>query len=363
MNALRRLPIFLFFSLASGWAGACAICAPSDAQNTLVRQLAAAERVVLAQPAVTSSARVTATATVALRGALPQALLTFDKPHATQGMQPVRPDDLLLLVLNVGGAGWAALGYLPPSRESWLRDLAKPLTAASNAGAALDKTKRVARDLEDDYPLVAQAAYDDLSAQPYAVLRALAPTLDGRRVAQWVGDPSRSSRRPLYYLLLGLSGKTADADALAAQALRAEPGRSAAELSAVIAAVVALRGEAGLAWVEQHFLSTPGVSDADVQAALLALSVHGTDASAVSQNQVVAVYDRFVHSNPQRAGFVASDLATWGHWEFAEAFGSALRAGGTQVFVSRYAMVFYLLRNPQPEVKRLVETLRAEKLL
>ncbi len=356
MHALRRLPIYILFLLASGWASACAICAPDDAQNTLVRQLATADRIVLAQPAAASSARTVATVIVGLRGALPQGPVTVatwgDTSAGTSlALPPVWPDDLLLLVMNTGDGGWKALGYLPSSRESWLRGLMQP------------PVRMAVRDLEDSYPLVAQAAYDDISAQLYAVLRGLVPALESRRVAQWVSDPARSARRPLYYLLLGLSGKTADADAIATQALRAEPGRSAAALSAMLAAVVALRGEAGLAWVEQHFLSTPGMPDADVQAALLALSVHGADASAVSQSQVVAAYGRFVQSNPQRAGFVASDLAAWGHWEFAEAFGAALRAGSTQVFASRYAMVFYLLRNPQPDAKHLVETLRAEKLL
>jgi hypothetical protein len=344
MNALRRLSIFIFFLLASGWAVACAICAPADTQNTLVRQLVAADRIVLAQPLAASSAR----ALVSVRGALPQETLKWDTPPT---QQRVRSDDLVLLVLNAGDSGWKALGYLPASREPWLRGLTQP------------QGNSMVHDLEDDYPLVAQAAYDYVSAQPYAVLRALASTLDGRRVAQWVSDPSRSARRPLYYLLLGLSGKAADADAMAKEALRAEPGRNAAELSAMLAALVALRGETGLVWVEQHFLNTSGVSDVDVQAALLALSVQGTDSLVVSQSRVVAAYGRFISANPQRAGFVASDLASWGHWEFAEAFGTALRTGGAQVFASRYAMVFYLLRNPQPEAKRLVETLRAEKLL
>lgn len=351
MHALWRWPIFILFLLASGGAAACAICAPSDAQNTLVRQLAAADRVVLAQSGTASAARAMATAVVSLRGVLPQNPLSFDAAPPAPPLQRVRTDDLLLLVMNAGSPGWQALGYVPAARETWLRGLMQP------------SMRMAVHDLEDDYPLVAQAAYDDISAQPYAVLRSLAPRVDGRRVAQWVSDPARIARRPLYYLLLGLSGKTADVEAIATQALRAEPGRNAAVLSAMLAALVALRREAGLAWVEQHFLNTSGVSDADVQAALLALSVHGADGSAVSQNQVVAAYARFIRANPQRAGFVASDLAAWGHWEFAEAFGAALRTGGTQVFASRYAMVFYLLRNPHPEAKRLVETLRVEKLL
>jgi hypothetical protein len=131
----------------------------------------------------------------------------------------------------------------------------------------------------------------------------------------------------------------------------------------MLAAVVALRRDAGLAWVERYYLAARQTSDADVQAALLALSVQGTDGAVVSKEQVVAAYARYIARNPQRAGFVASDLANWGRWEFAEAFGAALRSGDAQVFSSRYAMVFYLLRNPRPQAKALVETLRAEKLM
>jgi hypothetical protein len=131
----------------------------------------------------------------------------------------------------------------------------------------------------------------------------------------------------------------------------------------MLAALVALREGAGLAWLEQQFLTSPSTPDAQVQAALLALSVHGADGVAISKDQIVAAYGRFIARNPQRAGFVASDLANWGRWEFAEAFGKALRSGEAQVFASRYAMVFYLLRNPRPQAKALVETLRAEKLM
>jgi len=127
--------------------------------------------------------------------------------------------------------------------------------------------------------------------------------------------------------------------------------------------LVALRGDRGLAWMEQRYLQNAELADDEVQAALLALSVQGSDGARVAQEQVVAAYRRFIAANPHRAGFVASDLASWGRWEFAESLADALRAKRQQVFASRYAIVFYLLRNPRPQAKALVETLRAEKLL
>jgi hypothetical protein len=269
----------------------------------------------------------------------------------------------VLLVMPSGSSAWQALGYLPQTRLPWLRRVSAlqalvPGVVGSEARAELSLD-----DLEDSYPLVAQFAYDEIAVQPYAVLRAFASRIDGHRVAKWVKDDVQSARRPLYYLLLGLTGTTVNAAALEQRLEQERPASSAPELSAMLAAVVALRREAGLAWVEQHYLASRQVGDADVQATLLALSVHGTDGAAVSQEQVVAAYARYIARNPHRAGFVASDLANWGRWEFAEAFGAALRSGDTQVFASRYAMVFYLLRNPRPQAKALVETLRAEKLM
>lgn len=358
MSMFRRTAFFLVSWLWSGWVFGCAICAPDDAQKTLVRQLAAADRIVLVQSARQAGP---VSAPVVVRGAAPPADWAINA-----GPSPIsawRADDLQLLVMNAGEARWTLLGYLPPTRTGWLQRLAgmAPLTVGSEPD--LLRARFFVRDLEDAYPLVAQAAYEEVAVQPYAVLRTLATEVDVRQLARWVQDTARTARWPLYYLLLGLAGRTADAANLERRIEERRPGGSAQEVSAMLAALVALRGETGLAWLEQNFLAVRTTPDAEVQAALLALSVHGADGVAVSKDQVVAAYSRFIVRNPQRAGFVASDLASWGRWEFAEAFASALRSGEPQVFASRYAMVFYLLRNPRPQAKALVETLRAEKLM
>ena len=70
-----------------------------------------------------------------------------------------------------------------------------------------------------------------------------------------------------------------------------------------------------------------------------------------------------LNATPHRCGFVASDLGNWERWDFAAAFAKALRAGKDQVFASRYSIVFYLIRNPRPEAKALLEALKVEKLL
>jgi len=360
MLSFQRTVVLLLAVLWAGGSSACTICAPADGQSTLVRQLAAADHIVMVQWMGRGQARVQAVVRASVAVGTP---IGADWAPGLPAPAPVHPDDSVLLVMPSGGSSWQALGYLPLARLPWLRRVAAFVPAAPTADGSPARAELSVEDLEDRYPLVAQFAYDEIAVQPYAVLRAFASRMDGKRVAQWVKDDARSARFPLYYLLLGLTGTAVDAAALEYRLEQGRPVSSASELSAMLAALVALRREAGLAWVEQHYLATGQTNDADVQAALLALSVHGTDGAAVSKEQVVAAYARYIARNPHRAGFVASDLANWGRWEFAEAFGAALRSGDAQVFSSRYAMVFYLLRNPRPQARALVETLRTEKLM
>ena len=360
MLSFQRTVVLLLAVLWAGGSSACTICAPADGQSTLVRQLAAADHIVMAQWTGRGQARVQAVVRASVTVGTP---VGADWAPGLPAPATVHPDDSVLLVMPSGGSSWQALGYLPLARLPWLRRVAALQPAVPTAEGSQARAELSVDDLEDRYPLVAQFAYDEIAVQPYAVLRAFASRMDGKRVAQWVKDDARSARFPLYYLLLGLTGADGDAVALTQQLEQGRRATHGPELSAMLAAVVALRRDAGLAWVERYYLAARQTSDADVQAALLALSVQGTDGAVVSKEQVVAAYARYIARNPHRAGFVASDLANWGRWEFAEAFGAALRSGDAQVFSSRYAMVFYLLRNPRPQAKALVETLRAEKLM
>jgi hypothetical protein len=58
-----------------------------------------------------------------------------------------------------------------------------------------------------------------------------------------------------------------------------------------------------------------------------------------------------------------SDLATWGRWEFGATYVALLKSGQPQVFSSRYAMVFFLLRSPQEETRKALQALRVAGVL
>jgi hypothetical protein len=127
-----------------------------------------------------------------------------------------------------------------------------------------------------------------------------------------------------------------------------------------MAAVLEQRGDAGVSWLEQHYLQRADRTDAEVQAALLALRVHATDGRRIDKDAATRALRRFVKAQPMRAGYAASDLGDWGRWDFVPAFEQALDTDRPQVFASRYAVVLYLLRNPTPEAKAALERLRAK---
>ncbi len=306
MRRIFQILVVCLLGLLTAPAQACAICAPSDAQNTVLARMRAA-------------ATLTAGDMLAPGGPGPLSAAAVRWARQT-------------LAQPVGNDGRIAASYFVPF-------------------------------LQDADPVIAQAAYEEVAARPYAELRSLARQLDASRVRQWATQADLRGRWPLYVLLHGFSGNAQDAARIEQTLLSTDPQRSPSEWSAWVAALLEIRGAAALEWLERTLLGGTVLGDADTQAVLLALSVHGNDAARVERARVVQAYAQFARQQPARAGFVALDLANWGEWGFAGAFAAALRSGAPQVFSSRYAIVFYLLRNPRPEARAVVDALKAEKLI
>ena len=361
---MHRTPFFLHLFvtllglLVSSASYACSICAPSASQNTLIFLLLNADAALLAKPAPVGSEF---TPLQAVRGALPKGNITLAESLATAtGAQAA---DSVLLLFNAGANSWTHAGAMPVARLDWLRQLASMRPAAALAPTDAGWAERIALfapDLEHPLPLVAQSAYDEIAVAPYAMMRTLKPLLDARKLRAWLQDPDLAARRSLYHLLLGFAGDLATASALEMQMLREGASLSKADLSSMLAATIELRGNAGVEWVEQHYLHAPARTDLEVQAALLAMSVHGNDGVTVPRQRIVQAYRGFIKNNPTRAGFVASDLGNWGQWEFVADYMALLKAGEKQAFASRYAIVLYLMRSPSAEARNALERLRAE---
>ena len=365
MTYFLRL-LLLLLAVPGAWA--CAICAPADGQNSLLLRLLAADTVVLAAP---DSDGASYKPKALIKGALPTGPIgpvTTPTPITVNPVNPVTPATAThVLLWSASALRWTDAGPLPPERADWLRQLLKlprPANPASPTDPAWSvRAPFLVADLESPQPWVAQAVYEELAIAPYAVMRTLKPRLDPLPLKRWMASPDLLARRSLYILLFGIAATPASAPELAQQLLAVSASRPTAEVSALLAAYLEIQGDAGVDWVEQHFLQSATRSETEQQAALLALSVHGNEALRLSKERVVHAYARFIQHNPSRAGFVASDLANWGRWEFGAPYVALLKSGQPQVFSSRYAMVFFLLRSPQEETRKALQALRVAGVL
>jgi hypothetical protein len=125
----------------------------------------------------------------------------------------------------------------------------------------------------------------------------------------------------------------------------------------MLAALVELRGSPGIDFIERFYLAEPNRTLPEIEAALLALSVHGAAGGAVPRERVVQAYRTFMAARKPMAGFVAQDLADWGHWEATADFVALLRANVVKDPATHFAIVNYLQRSPRPDAKAALRSL------
>lgn len=359
---MRRLGRWLILAGCLGWvmpAAACAICAPSDLGSTLTQRLFAADVAVLATASLDGNGY---RAEEAIKGEFPGGVIRLHETATAPQDASSKGSELLLF--SAGSQTWRSVGPLKKERAAWVKRLlalgpASALSSKASTAAWSPRLSFLVADLESSEPLVAQTAYEEISIAPYAAMRPLKPSLDAHQLLRWLDTPSLAARRPLYALLLGMAGGKSTAAALEQRLLAGSQWQSVAELSGLFAAYLELRGAGGVAWMEQHYLADSARGELEIQAAIMALGVHGNDGVRVSKDRVVQAYRVLIQHHQARAGFVASDLGNWGRWEFGVDYAALLKSGGPQAFASRYAMVLFLMRSPAPEARAALDALRA----
>jgi len=331
-------------SCASAAAIACPLCLGAF-QQSKAQELVSAPHVVLAVPmADPSRFRVIEV----VKGERPaSATVEGGYPRNGPAAEPTRSGKALLLVRDDPFTTWTILGTIGADHLGWLRKLAarKPAAEMSpedwRARAAL-----VLPYLESREPLAAEIAYGELAAAPYSALRTLKSRLDAPAVRRWVADPERAVRQPLYLLLLGIAGNAQDAAGLEQRLDAAWTAGDATNVGPMIAAELELKGPARMAWVDQRYLHDQQRSTRELEAALLALSVHGNANAAVPRARVIQSYRLFMREHQELAGFVAQDFAAWQYWDAVPEYVALMKSGARQQYPSRIAIVAYLRQYP-----------------
>jgi hypothetical protein len=333
---LRSSVVAAVLVVASATAAACPLCIGTAARSSS-QDLDELPRAVLAVPEGGHFRVVNV-----VKGTPPGATLAD-----VVARDPAPAGKALLLARDESWPTWVSLGWVSPRHAAALRELATEHPQESDAAAWRRRLDAALPHLESREALLAEIAYAECASAPYAALRAAKPRLDVKALRRYVDDPGLASRQPLYVLLLGIAGNARDAAAIEARLAAAWDTHGVANLSSLLAADLELRGPSRVARVEDRYLLDPSRSTAELRAALLALSVQAHSGGTIPRERVIAAYRAFMRAHPDRAGFVAPDLAAWGHWEAAPEFTAILGTGVRQQEDSLAAILAYLRQSPR----------------
>jgi hypothetical protein len=273
-----------------------------------------------------------------------------------EGRAPDGDSRSLLLARDAIVGRWALLGTIDPRHADWLRGLAalEPTSELTPAGWR-DRVARFLPLLASPEPLVSDTAHGEVARAPFGAMRANRELIDVARIRRDVDDPALASRRPLNLLLLGIAGDPEDARRIARRLAAKVPGGDPADVAALLAADLELRGASRLPVIEREWLLGQGRAPSEIQAALVALSVHGTESDRVPRDRIVDTYLRFIQARPSFAGWVAQDLATWRVWSATPHYVGLIASSEDLPFSSRIAILNYLRLSPEPGAQAAVE--------
>jgi hypothetical protein len=377
---LSKRMLSLLFSLGvltvvvAGEARACAICF-SGTVITPGQKLDSADQAVLAVPsagqgqfrviAVVKGNVATDEVIAASAMSLPIAELVMSLDGQTAGPKapPVSNGKPLLLVRGKAFDKWTGVGTIGAEYAGWLRQLATTKRGSDNQPAKLWPSKVLAGSyltdaewreriavvvpyLENPEPLAAEIAYGEIMRAPYGAMRTLRSQLDATNIEAWLNDTTLVSRRPVYTLLLGIAGGPENAVELEQRIDAALLARDATNLSAMIAADLELRGPSRVGWLETTYFADRQRTLPEIDAALLALSVHGEANAAVPRERVIEAYRYFIKVRKPMAGFVAMELASWEAWDATADFVEIIRSKAVKDPAGQFAIVSYLKSSP-----------------
>jgi hypothetical protein len=290
-------------------------------------------------------------------------VMPLDGGTAVTKLSPTAVGKPVLLVRNRTSETWTGIGTIGAEYAGWLRQLAATKHGGDNQPVKLwpskvmgwssltdtewqERVSVVVPYLEAAEPMASEIAYGELTRAPYRAMRTLRPRLDAAKIRIWINDPRLSSRLSVHTLLLGITGDQSDAAELEKQIDQALLARDTANLSAMLAADLELRGPSRLVWLHATFFADRQRTLPEIDAALLALSVQGEADAAVPREKVVEAYRSFIKARKPMAGFVAMELANWEAWDATADYVDIIRSKAVKDPAGQFAILSYLKSSP-----------------
>jgi hypothetical protein len=332
-------------------AAACAICF-SGIKVTIGQKLDSSEQAVLAVPlAEPGQFHIVEV----IKGKVDNATINLTPPP-TQSAKP------FLILRNPLSERWESQGAIGVEYADWLRQIAVdvhgspadrarplelfPVRKSLTEAEWVERVAVAVLNLESPDPLAAEIAYGEIARAPYSAQRSIKPKLDAKQLWAWMNDPRLVSRRAGYTLLLGIAGGSDHAARLEKSLDDAWSAGNAANLSAMLAADLEMRGPGRVAWIEKMYFADRQRTLPEIEAALLALSVQGGANGVVPRERVIEAYRTFIKLHKPMAGFVAMELADWEAWVATPDYVDIIRSKAVKDPAGQFAILSYLKRSP-----------------
>lgn len=286
MRGWLRLALAAAALLAAPAAWGCALCLSAFELELNAQFLVHSQQAVLAVPdGPQGQQRYTVVAVIkqgpAAGGTVEGKVTRLGSPFAAGGSAS------RLLLREEGWLMWVDLGPVQQQHAAWLRTVAN-----FRPNADLTEKERAQHvafflpALASAEPMVRTMATAEIGSAPYAAMRANRAAIDLALVRNRLAAPEYAKQRALYWLLLGFAGGTQDAALLDRELERAWKAHDTTDLGAMLAALIELRGNEGVARVERLYLRDAGRTPAERGAAELALREAGRTTSTSARPPV-----------------------------------------------------------------------------
>ena len=186
---------------------------------------------------------------------------------------------------------------------------------------------------------IARSAWSEWARAPYKILRQA--RFDPAKLRTWLADPSQAYAKPMWIVLLGVSGTEDDARAVRKQLKTAWSKNEAPLIPSLITARIEQEGTVGIKWLEEHYIRDRDRTLAEIRAALTALSVHG-NANEQLRPHILAACRTLLDERRPLSGLVARDLANWKDWSAAKYYQTLLASGEPVLPETQPGIVDYL---------------------
>jgi hypothetical protein len=350
--ARRGLGWLALVVLSLPWAStalACPICSGTAPNLTLLQHLINADRAVIAQPLGGRDFELLAIVKAAPGSNDRAGVRLRDLRLAAGEDPPSRGSAPVLLLRQSLGGTWKVAGPMPPSAAPAARALVGAKRSAEMTLADWQsRVKALTPMLEHPVPLLAATAHGEIARAPYAAMRSSRGRVSAADLESWIADPALASRRPLYWLLLGINAGPAQARALAARVDAQARVHGLDDLASLLAADLEAGGRARRAVLQRVYFEDRRRMLPELQEAVLAFAVHADAGDAALRRDTARSFARLVRTHRALAGLVAADLARWQHWDAVPDYIALLGSRALHV-VWRQPVIDYLLASGRPD--------------